>query len=102
MTTFQPAGSFIKRTGDKTPPDPARTWLAIVTIAAVAFIVIVVWNVWAFDTAAHGGVIGTPLPETPAVFNRSSLDTIRTVFAARAEEEAKYVTGTYRYTDPSQ
>ena len=102
MTLFHPTGSFIKRVGDQTTPDPARTWLAIVTLATIAFIVIVVWNVWAFDTAARGGVIGTPLSETPEVFSRSSLDTIRSVFASRAEEEARYVTGTYRYTDPSQ
>lgn len=63
---------------------------------------IVVWNVWAFDTIANGGVIGTTATSTPPVFNHSSLDAIRAVFQMRAVEETKYVTGVYRYADPSQ
>ena len=82
--------------------DPARDWMTLLTLALFAFVALVVWNVWAFDTVARGGVIGAPATTTPAVFNRSSVDAIRGIFDARAAEEAKYVTGVYRFADPSQ
>lgn len=63
---------------------------------------IIIWNVWAFDTVANGGVIGTSATSTPTVFNSSSIDAVRAVFAKRAAEEAKYETGVYRFNDPSQ
>ena len=82
--------------------DPARDWMTLLTLALFAFVALVVWNVWAFDTVARGGVIGAPATTTPAVFNRSSVNAIRGIFDARAAEEAKYVTGVYRFADPSQ
>jgi hypothetical protein len=94
--------SFFRRLRSGAKGDPVRDWLLLLALALVAFIAIVVWNVWAFDTVAQGGVIGAPVSTAPPVFNRSSIDTINTVFQMRATEEAKYVTGVYRYTDPSQ
>lgn len=82
--------------------DPVRDWLILFTLSILAFVSIVVWNVWAFDTVASGGVIGTAATSTPPIFNSSSLDAIHAVFSKRATEEAKYVTGVYRYADPSQ
>ena len=81
---------------------PVRDWLVLLTLSILAFVSIVVWNVWAFDTVASGGVIGTTATSTTPVFNHSSLDTIRSVFEKRSAEEAKYRTGVYRYADPSQ
>ena len=92
----------MKQTSADVHRDPARNWLVIFAVSVIAFIGIVVWNVWTFNTVARGGVIGTPLSEAPPFFDRSSLDTIRSIFVSRAEEEARYVTGTYHYTDPSQ
>jgi len=102
MTVSHPEGFFMKQTSADVHRDPARNWLVIFAVSVIAFIGIVVWNVWTFNTVARGGVIGTPLSEAPPFFDRSSLDTIRSIFVSRAEEEARYVTGTYRYTDPSQ
>jgi len=82
--------------------DPVRDWLTALIFAIVVFAGIIVWNVWAFDTVANGGVIGTKAPKVSPVFNRASLDTVRVILEKRATEEAKYVTGEYRYTDPSQ
>ncbi len=82
--------------------DPVRYWLALITFSILAFLCIIVWNVWAFDTVAQGGVIGTTATSTPPAFNHSSIDVINAIFEKRAAEEAKYVTGVYRYTDPSQ
>lgn len=102
MNTFNFIGSFLKRLRVGAREDPVRDWLVLVTFSMIAFASIVVWNVWAFDTVASGGVIGAPATGAPPVFSRSSLDAIHTVFANRAEEQAKYVTGVYRYADPSQ
>ena len=102
MNIFNSIGSFLKRLRAGVHQDPARDWLILITFSTIALAGIIVWNVWAFDTVAKGGVIGAPVTGTPPIFSRSSLDTIRTIFASRAEEEAKYVTGAYRYVDPSQ
>lgn len=94
--------SFFSRFRSAVHFDPMRDWLVLFTLSILAFVSIVVWNAWAFDTVARGGVIGTSATSTPLIFNRSSLDAIRTVFAERAIEGAKYATGVYRYADPSQ
>ena len=82
--------------------DPVRDWLVLILLSTIVLAGIIVWNVWAFDTVASGGIIGNSTIGTSAVPGRFSLDAIRTIFANRAAEEAKYVTGAYRYTDPSQ
>ena len=94
--------SLFSRFRSATHFDPMRDWLVLFTLFILAFVSIVVWNAWAFDTVAQGGVIGTSVTSTSPAFNRSSLDAIHTVFAKRAAEEAKYATGVYRYADPSQ
>lgn len=82
--------------------DPIRDWIALLVLSVLAFVGIIAWNIWAFDTVANGGVIGVASTSTPPVFNRSSLDAIHTIFEKRTVEEEKYVTGVYRYADPSQ
>lgn len=81
--------------------DPTRDWLLILTFAIVVLAGVVVWNIWAFDTVASGGNIGSSAPEASPILNSGLLNTVRTTFETRAEEEAKYVTGVYRYSDPS-
>lgn len=102
MRFFISTKLFIKRLRSAAHPDPARDWFTLLTCSVVVLVGIIVWNAWAFDTIASGGTIGRVATTTPAVFSRSSLDTIHTIFANRAAEEAKYVTGVYRYADPSQ
>lgn len=82
--------------------NPVRDWLLLCTLSIIVLASIIVWNAWAFDTVANGGVIGSVATTSPSTFSRSSLDTIHTVFTNRAAEEAKYRTGVYHYTDPSQ
>ena len=94
--------SFIKRLRAGAHQDPVRDWLTLITVSAIVLAGIIVWNVWAFDTVARGGTIGTAPAAAPAVFNRASLDEVQTIFKERAAEEAKYATGAYRYADPSQ
>jgi len=102
MTISSLIGSLLKRLRYGAYLNPVRDWLILVIFSAIAFAGIVVWNVWAFDTVANGGVIGIAATSSPPLFNRSSLDTINTVFANRAAEEAKYETGIYSFADPSQ
>lgn len=82
--------------------DPVRDWLTLVTATAIAFVGIVVWNMWAFDTVVSGGVIGTPVLQAPKSIDRSSIEDVRAVLEKRAEEKTKYDSGIYRYADPSQ
>ena len=93
---------FLRRLRIGSNPSPVRDWLIMLAIAAMSFIGIVVWNIWAFDTVAGGGSIGSPSVTAPPAFSRSSIDAIHAVFANRAVEEAKYRTGEYQYADPSQ
>jgi hypothetical protein len=81
---------------------PERDWLLLITVSIVLSAGILVWNIWAFDTVVQGGTIGGTATSSPPVFSQSSLNTIHSVFAARAAENAKYVTGVYTFTDPSQ
>ena len=102
MRTLHLVASFFNRLRRGAHLDPLRDWLVMLTLSAILLVGIVVWNVWAFDTVARGGVIGSPSTATSSAFSRASLDAIQTIFADRTAEEAKYVTGVYRYTDPSQ
>ena len=101
MITSNFTNSLLKRLRYGTP-NPTRDWFVLVTLSSIIFIGIVVWNIWAFDTVAQGGVIGSAPVNSQPVFNRSSLDTIHTIFANRAAEEAKYETDVYHFADPSQ
>jgi hypothetical protein len=82
--------------------NPVRDWFVLLTLSLFALVVIIVWNVWTFDTVANGGIIGSSATSTTPVFNQSSLDAIQTVFSKRAEEESRYLRGVYRFADPSQ
>ncbi len=93
---------FSKRDEASTRLDPERDWLMLLIVSAIALVGIVVWNVWAFETVANGGVIGAAATSTAPVFSRSSLDAIHAIFQNRAAEEGKYVSGVYSFTDPSQ
>lgn len=102
MTIFNYLSSFIKRMRFGISGDSVHDWLVLLALSTIALISIIVWNVWAFDTVASGGALGTPHTRAPEVFNKSSLETIRTIFENRAVEEVKYESGVYRFTDPSQ
>lgn len=102
MNIFNTAVSSVKRFRSNAFRDPERDWVGMLVIAVTAFVGIVVWNIWTFETVANGGVIGTATTSPAALLNHSSLDAVDAVFSNRSDEEAKYRTGVYRYTDPSQ
>jgi hypothetical protein len=82
--------------------DPVRDWLVLLTLSIIAFISIVVWNAWAFDTVANGGTIGATAPTAATSFDPASLNAIHEIFEDRAGEAGKYMNGMYRFADPSQ
>lgn len=94
--------SALKRLRPKEHTDPVRDWLVLIISSLIVLSGIIVWNVWAFETVVSGGTIGGAKPQNTSVFNPASLDEVHAVFDQRAKEEAKYVTGVYRYADPSQ
>ncbi len=102
MNTHTDISSLLKRMHGYTHRDPMRDWLALLTLSIIALMGIIVWNAWVFDTIANGGVIGSATTETQPIFNHSTLDSIHAIFASRATEEAKYITGAYTFVDPSQ
>jgi len=102
MNIFTAIISFLRRLRYGARLNPARDWIMALMFSAIIFACVIVWNAWAFDIVASGGVIGTPATSTPPIFSQSSLDAIHVIFANRAAEEAKYETGTYRFADPSQ
>ncbi len=85
--------------------NPMRDWSALLVIVAIALIGSVMWNVWTFERVINGEAIGS-LPAPVASFteapDQATLNTAHAIFEKRATEEAKYVTGIYHYTDPSQ
>ena len=98
MITFK---NLFSRHGGLLPyADPERDWLVLLILAILVLAGVVVWNMRIFDTVANGGVIGSPATSTTPVFSKSSLDMLHAIFANRAAEEKKYVSGEYRFPDP--
>ncbi len=102
MNLFTSPRLFLARVRSEVRQDPVRDWLVILILAVLAFVSIVVWNIWAFDTVAHGGIIGPDTRGAQSGLDKSSINSIHDVFTKRAAEVSKYITGVYRYADPSQ
>lgn len=98
---INPYAFFSKFSKTSSPFDPERDWLMLLIVSAIALSCIVVWNVWAFDTVANGGAIGSVSTSTKPAFDQASLEAVHVIFANRAAEKEKYTTGAYRYIDPS-
>lgn len=94
--------SFSKSLKSSLRPDPERDWLVLFIGSMLVLASIIVWNIWAFDTVTRGGVIGATATSTTPLFDQASLDTVHRIFADRATEELKYVSGVYHFVDPSQ
>lgn len=102
MNIFNHNRPFFSRLRSVAYFDPVRDWLVMLILSVFAFISIVVWNIWAFDTVAQGGILGATTSETKQSFNLSSIGDVNEILEKRANEEAKYRIGVYRYADPSQ
>ena len=81
--------------------NPARDWGVLLSLTALVLVLIIGWNVWAFQTVVNGGVLGGAVASSPPVISQTSIDALRTLFSDRAAEEMNYAAGIYRFTDPS-
>lgn len=79
-----------------------RDWLVALSIAGVMLLVSAFWNYWTFSRVESGETLGQAATATPSGFDKSSLDLIRQVITSRAGEEARYLSGEYRFIDPSR
>jgi hypothetical protein len=103
MSTILDRASYVvKRFRSGIRIDPVRDWFMVITAAAIALIAIIAWNIWTFDVVASGKSIGGPAPKAVPVFDPAALEAVKNTFEMRAQEEAKYLTGVYSFTDPSQ
>lgn len=93
--------SFLKYFQRTARLDPERDWLMLIMLGTTVLFGVIMWNVWAFNIVAEGGVIGKTTTSTAPTFNQASLDTLRSVFVNRAAEEGKYLNNGYTYVDPS-
>lgn len=101
MTIFSKITVPIRRMRDGIHQNPVRDWFIILILSGFAFLGIIGWGLWTFDTVTKGGIIGSSTTSSPPIFNNSSLAEAHKVFAGRAGEAKKYETGEYQYTDPS-
>ncbi len=101
MTIFSKITVPILQARNGIHQNPVRDWFSILIFSSFAFIGIIVWGIWTFDTVTKGGIIGSSTTSSPPIFNNSSLAEAHKVFAGRADEAKKYETGEYQYTDPS-
>ncbi|OGG93896.1 hypothetical protein A3G63_02275 [Candidatus Kaiserbacteria bacterium RIFCSPLOWO2_12_FULL_52_8] len=94
---------YLNRLHQSGRSDPSRGWFILLSLSGIALVGIIVWNILAFETVARGGTIGAPTDKTSfSVLDHAQLDSVRMLLVKRAAEEAKYVTGEYHFTDPSQ
>lgn len=83
--------------------DPARDWLLVLIVAFGILLTIVGWSVWNFNILLRDGIApDASAVSTEPAFNKTSVEAVRIIFADRAAEEAKYVSGVYSFADPSQ
>lgn len=96
--------SLLQRARRSARADPARDWIALISLSVIALAGIVVLNLWTFGVVAGGGAIGGAQAKTALSLapDRASLDAIRAIFEKRAAEKGQYSSGAYRYADPSQ
>lgn len=80
---------------------PERDWFVLLGVAVLAFAVSFALNALLFLRVASGQTFGGgPTPTSPA-FNAVPLQAVDALFAARAQEAARYQ-NEYPFTDPSK
>ncbi len=78
--------------------DPARDWFVLLALTGILLAASVAWNLWLFSRATNGEQVGHATT-TPAV--EIQLSQVKALFADRAQEREKYVSG-YGFVDPSR
>ena len=76
----------------------------MLAVAGLILVVIVAWHMWAFRKVVDGTFTDQTAVSDDAIptINSTTLDAVRAVYTSRETEAAKYRSGVYHYTDPSQ
>lgn len=93
---------FIQRIRSKAHAEPLRDWVILSAITVVILAGVVTWNLWTFGAITGPSSIEELSADTRPALSPSALNTIQNIFEARAAEEARYETGVYSFSDPSQ
>jgi hypothetical protein len=80
---------------------PGRDWTALLLIVLAVLLISVGWNLWLFNRAVNGDVIGDQFVQPTATIDQSTLEKVEDIFILRAREAASYRNGTYSFVDPS-
>lgn len=79
---------------------PSRDWLMLLSIAFVALLTSLAWNVWTFYKITTGEGVGNTTP-TVAAPDVNNVERARAVFVERAAEVERY-RSEYRFVDPNR
>lgn len=82
-----------------THTEPARDWFYVLLAASVLVALSIAWNIWLLRSVEAGGTIGDESAVVES-FDESSIESVRTLFRAREEEQLRY-RQEYRFVDPS-
>lgn len=77
---------------------PVRDWFFLIGVGLALIVISVGWNLWLLERVETDGIEGSVVPS--AAFDAGSIESVRTLFEARAKEEERY-RSTYRFVDPS-
>jgi hypothetical protein len=99
MNFTSPSSSLVKIFAYGQRVRVLRDWLVLLLIALALFFSSVALHAFLFLRAIDGELIGSGQMQQSAL-DTSSLETVRTIFEARAGEELRY-RGEYRFVDPS-
>ena len=97
LTAFIHKYLRVFRYGDRVKP--TRDWFIIISLAGVLLLGSAGWSYWLFEQTSNSKDAQLQRP-TPSV-NTASVETVRTIFDARATERAHYLSD-YHFVDPSR
>jgi hypothetical protein len=78
---------------------PVRDWFLMVSIAGILLLGSAGWSYWLFEQTSNAKDAQLKLP--PSSMKTASVETVRTIFDARAALRAHYLSD-YHFVDPSR
>jgi len=81
---------------------PVRDWFALLGVLGVLLLLGVGWSAYTYVAVKQGEIIGNAPATEHLPVSRASLQSVEDLFAARAQEAAKYTSGAYTFVDPAK
>lgn len=82
--------------------EPARDWYVLLSLFFMFFAASAVWNAWLFNRVQQGGMLSGQPAQMKSAIPGVSLEEMEYLFQKRADEEERYASGAYVFTDPSR